>query len=361
VYLKKISRDKDEFMQSLMTLLFALTIFPQWGFAKGPAKSEKSVQKICKSIEKRQKKENDRELEDAARACFSSKDVNRLDLVRGLSRLANKDAAGLFLTTSNRLEFVAKHLETLREILINADDWSRPTPQLQISEGLAELSGFAWDSSHNRIFGISDESAQLVRISVSDLTKEFFKVDGLQTVDTEALLFAPDGQVWIMDIGDNKGKRDFVAVHTFDPDKIQNGRVKIEHSFRIRYPNGKRPNVEAAFIHKDHLFLIQKTLYQPAEIFKVAITKEDELQAESAGFLPAGSPISDVSFDASTGRLFALGWFDLREIVGWQEGVVGSARLIFEDFLGQQEALTIDPHTGATFIGAEDGSIYIRR
>lgn len=345
----------------LLALTASLAIVAVAAPATENASLGKTFRKVCDSVEERAAGTGDAELAAAARGCAQAPAPGALRLVRELARLARKDAqaAPSRRAAGERLEFLSDALGKLRKALVKSTEWRRPPAAHDVSAGIRELSGLTFDSKRNALFGIGDERPRLARLNpAARFAIEFLDVDGVRIVDTEAVIAAPDGKIWIMDTGDNHHERASAAAYVVDPDRAVRGRVTPERRVTIRYPHGRRPDVEAAFFHGNALYLIEKTPYRPAELFGANLTVgRDELAMRSLGFLPAGSPISDASLDPASGRLFVVGWFDVREIVDWARGSRFD-RILAENFFGQQEGLALDPRNAAFFLGTEEGLIF---
>ncbi|GAA5114457.1 hypothetical protein [Haloechinothrix salitolerans] len=96
---------------------------------------------------------------------------------------------------------------------------------------LTELSGLAADESW--WYGVPDGGSSL-KVYVLDRSCAVRKVitGGIDPYDVEDLALATDGTLWLADTGDNRSKRDTVAVHTLRPD----GTARM---YRLTYPDGK--------------------------------------------------------------------------------------------------------------------------
>lgn len=113
--------------------------------------------------------------------------------------------------------------------------------------GLAEASGLTASVLHDGVVWVVEDSGKpIVRAydpsgaqvgSVRFAASDVFAGDNR---DTESLAMGPGPTLWSADIGDNKGVRETVLVHTTpEPDELGD-RVVTAVSYRFRFPDGPR-------------------------------------------------------------------------------------------------------------------------
>ncbi|MEU5692697.1 hypothetical protein [Actinosynnema sp. NPDC020468] len=106
------------------------------------------------------------------------------------------------------------------------------TTVCQVSDPvLEELSGLASDGTS--WFAVNDSDDGAVRVQVLDRSCAVTRTitGGADPYDVEDLALAPDGTLWLADIGDNQRRRPTVALHALAPD----GGSRL---YRFTYPDG---------------------------------------------------------------------------------------------------------------------------
>lgn len=120
-----------------------------------------------------------------------------------------------------------------------------------LDERVDESSGLACSREHpNLIYTLNDEDGPLFAIDAqTGETVGTFSVAERKLRDPEALSMGLDGELWIADIGDSRGKKKAFALYALpEPGPGDHGPVPAT-KYRIKYPDGSRPDAEAFLVH----------------------------------------------------------------------------------------------------------------
>jgi DNA-binding beta-propeller fold protein YncE len=123
---------------------------------------------------------------------------------------------------------------------------------VHLSDGrVDESSGLACSAVHaNVLYTLNDEDGPLFAIDgrTGD-TIGTFSVADRKLRDPEALSLAPDGTLWIADIGADRAKKKAFALYALaEPGPGDHGALPAT-KYRIKYPDGSRPDAEAILVH----------------------------------------------------------------------------------------------------------------
>ncbi|MCX4714357.1 WD40 repeat domain-containing protein [Streptomyces virginiae] len=171
--------------------------------------------------------------------------------------------------------------------------------------------------------------------------------------DVEAISLGPDGQLYVGDIGDNRGGTwDHVWIYRF-PEPKQLGDVTVEATqFTVKYADGAR-NAESLMVHPvtGRVYIASKDenkggLYEgPAEL--------------STGGTNVFRRVADVpwvtdgAFSPDGTRLTLRGYFTARTYP-WKDGLpVGEGERVDAPWQGQAESVTYTPDGATLMFGAE--------
>ena len=100
-------------------------------------------------------------------------------------------------------------------------------------------------------------------------------VIGAKNKDWEAIVVGKEGQVWILDVGDNGAKRKKVSLHRFDPRDIVDGKVNVNRTIKVKYPNGARDVEAAVYVGRlDKILLIGKRYFKKAPVAWVDVSAD---------------------------------------------------------------------------------------
>ncbi|WP_405439877.1 WD40 repeat domain-containing protein [Streptomyces avidinii] len=225
-------------------------------------------------------------------------------------------------------------------------------PRIKESSGLAASRihpGVYW--THND----SDDGPYIYAVdSATGRTVARVTLTGIGTPrDVEAISLGADGQLYVGDIGDNRGGTwDHVWIYRF-PEPKQLGDVTVKATqFTVKYADGPR-NAEALMVHPvtGRVYIASKDenkggLYEgPAEL--------------SAGGANVFRRVADVpwvtdgTFSPDGTRLTLRGYFMARTYP-WKDGLpVGGGERVDAPWQGQAESVTYTPDGSTLMFGAE--------
>ncbi|MCX5272076.1 WD40 repeat domain-containing protein [Streptomyces virginiae] len=225
-------------------------------------------------------------------------------------------------------------------------------PRIKESSGLAASRihpGVYW--THND----SDDGPFIYAVdSASGRTVARVTLKGIgKPRDVEAISLGPDGQLYVGDIGDNRGGTwDHVWIYRF-PEPKQLGDVTVEATqFTVKYADGAR-NAESLMVHPvtGRVYIASKDenkggLYEgPAEL--------------STGGTNVFRRVADVpwvtdgAFSPDGTRLTLRGYFTARTYP-WKDGLpVGEGERVDAPWQGQAESVTYTPDGATLMFGAE--------
>ncbi|MFI8344384.1 WD40 repeat domain-containing protein [Streptomyces sp. NPDC085639] len=233
-----------------------------------------------------------------------------------------------------------------------ASSFTISDPRIKESSGLAASRihpGVYW--THND----SDDGPYIYAVdSTTGRTVARVTLTGIgKPRDVEAISLGPDGQLYVGDIGDNRGGTwDHVWIYRF-PEPKQLGDVTVKAAqFTVKYADGAR-NAEALMVHPvtGRVYIASKDenkggLYEgPAEL--------------SAGGTNVFRRVADVpwvtdgAFSPDGTRLTLRGYFMARTYP-WKDGLpVGEGERVDAPWQGQAESVTYTPDGATLMFGAE--------
>lgn len=127
---------------------------------------------------------------------------------------------------------------------------------------LAELSGLGADGES--WYATNDGGTQLeVYVLDTNCSVRDVITSGTDPYDIEDLAVGQDGRVWLADTGDNRMRRNTVAIHVLSPD----GGSTLH---RLTYPDGPR-DAEALLLDRDSTpYVVTKSPFGDSEVFRPA-------------------------------------------------------------------------------------------
>jgi hypothetical protein len=145
----------------------------------------------------------------------------------------------------------------------NQPDGASPAPVDECvlrDSRLSELSGLAADAQFR--YAVSDGGSRLqVLVLRRDCTVARVITAAVDPFDVEDLALAPDGNLWLADIGDNDRKRGTVAVHVLP----QNGPPELH---RMTYPDGPH-DAEALLLDRLGVpYIVTKEAFGGAGVYR---------------------------------------------------------------------------------------------
>ncbi|AOS62530.1 hypothetical protein [Actinoalloteichus hymeniacidonis] len=138
-----------------------------------------------------------------------------------------------------------------------------PVPSCVITDpAITMLSGLVSDGEHWYVVNDHDPFVQVFVLN-RDCSVERVLTTGIDHYDVGDLAMAPDGVLWVAETGDNRMRRETVALISVTPD----GQSALH---RLTYPDGPR-DAEALLIGSDGIpYIVTKELLGPAEIYRPA-------------------------------------------------------------------------------------------
>ncbi|MGW6575871.1 WD40 repeat domain-containing protein [Streptomyces sp. NPDC054945] len=171
--------------------------------------------------------------------------------------------------------------------------------------------------------------------------------------DVEAISLGPDGQLYVGDIGDNRGGTwDHVWIYRF-PEPKQLGDVTVEAAqFTVKYADGPR-NAESLMVHPvtGRVYIASKDenkggLYEGPAQLSTGGTNEFRRVADVPW-------VTDGAFSPDGTRLTLRGYFAARTYP-WKDGLpVGEGERVDAPWQGQAESVTYTPDGSTLMFGAE--------
>ena len=231
-----------------------------------------------------------------------------------------------------------------------------PVQILDLSNQLRELSGFAYDSQRGTVWSLSDKGngAALYEINLQTKTARYVQVLGVHDLDWEGLVF--DGDIlWILDTGNNKGKRQTVRLLGIRSSDLDQKTVSVFAQVAVEWPK-KPQDVESGYVQGNEMILITKEPKHGPRFYSVDLHSKKSQVAQKIGELSKMPSVSDaVVFKKS---LYLLTDKGLYRVHHYAEGLGGDAELVNDTFSGEFEALTHLP-TGEFLIGNESGQLFL--
>jgi len=201
---------------------------------------------------------------------------------------------------------------------------------------------------------------KLARVRLEDNDISLIDIAGVENIDWEALILTADGDLWILDVGDNDAKRDNIKLFRVRPDLIDETRIlDVLQIIHVSYPEGPM-DVEAAVMRDERIYLFEKISiveFKKARIVSVDVSGDSEISqtAMAEGRLPVIFSITDASLSPE-GVLYLLTYYGIFECYFWQKEYSFSLMSKFF-FLGQQESMAV-MGSNLFLVGVETGNFY---
>ena len=131
--------------------------------------------------------------------------------------------------------------------------------------------------------------------------------------DWEDIATDDAGNLYVGNIGNNKGKRPYLEVYRLpepDPSKFDRNNppaaLGVQRVWRLRFP-AEPLNCEALFIHNGHGYVISKLFTNsPAEVYRFPLDRPGEVVLEKVAQLPIRAPVAGADLSADAARLAVL-------------------------------------------------------
>lgn len=232
-----------------------------------------------------------------------------------------------------------------------------------VSPAISEVSSVVYDPEQDTawVHGDSGTPAEIGRLQLSKNETDIIAISGAANIDWEAMVLTDDGNLWILDVGDNLASREDITCYRVNPALLDESMVlEVLQTITLSYPEGPM-DVEAAVFKDGRIYLFEKISiveFRKARIVSIDVSPgaETDQVAEEEGWLPVIVSITDASISPE-GDLYVLTYYGIFKCFFWQE----KPRLsVFSKFffLGQQEAMAA---LGKNFflVGVETGKFYL--
>jgi hypothetical protein len=251
-------------------------------------------------------------------------------LMRGVRRL------GLLLLTVVFLALVPTVAAAEDTIAFTVDD-----------ARITESSGLAVDPAGNLYWTVNDSGDRGVAYGIGlDGTVQGTLNFRAQPEDVEAVAWHED-RLYIADIGDNNGERDFVRLYFFTNPRA-NGLTVTYHAYDFRYPDGQH-NAETLLVDESgRLFIVTKG--QKAGIYEAPAKPEREGVNELEKVGSAPSNVTDGTFLPGGDRIALLTYNSVEVIDATSYEVMDSAPIPDQP---QAESLTLSLDQKSLLVGSE--------
>lgn len=226
---------------------------------------------------------------------------------------------------------------------------------------ITESSGLAASRSHPGVYWThndSDDGPYVYGVdAATGRTVARLTLTGIgRPRDVEAISLGPDGQLYVGDIGDNRGGTwDHVWIYRFpEPKALGDATVRAEQ-FTVVYEDGPR-DAEALMVHPvtGRVYIASKKesgggLYEGPE----RLSTGGRNVFRRVGDVPW---VTDGAFSPDGSRLTLRGYFSARTY-GWQDGrLQGGGEPVSAPWQGQAESVTYAADGSALMFGAEGAS-----
>jgi DNA-binding beta-propeller fold protein YncE len=212
---------------------------------------------------------------------------------------------------------------------------------------ITESSGLAVDPAGNLYWTVNDSGDRGVAYGIG----LDGKVQGTLNFrarprDVEAVAVHED-RLYIADIGDNDGQRDFVRVYFFNNPRA-NGLTVTYHAYDFRYPDGPQDAETLLVDESGRLFIVTKG--QEAAVYEAPAKPDREgfNDLEQVGSAP--SNVTDGTFLPGGDRIALLTYNSVEVLDATSYEVMASARIPDQP---QAESLTLSLDEGSLLVGSE--------
>jgi len=308
--------------------------------------------KICSEIKEFAQKEKDNRLSQAhKRHCLEPKEPQISGLIGAFYHMGI-DLKG---NDSKKRDFYNLKLAEISLLTQLKPDYKTPPVKWDINGSIFELSGFAPDYKNNKVWSLGDSGtgAFIANLDLATSKTQRIKVYRARNVDWEALVFAEEGQLLLLDVGDNKRVRRSVSLYEVNTNEVRNNSVGAKR-FDFSYPE-RAMDCEAAVVMDHVLYLFEKVYFEKPRVYAMDLRK-NPLQPKLLGRLPVMGLITDASLTRDN-RLFVLTYQGVDEVENWRHLEKAKIKSIINDQFGQIEALAALSPT-QFLIGREDGKIF---
>jgi hypothetical protein len=212
---------------------------------------------------------------------------------------------------------------------------------------ITESSGLATDSGGNLYWTVNDSGDRGVAYGIGlDGTVQGTLNFRAQPKDVEAVAVARD-QLYVADIGDNDGQRDFVRVYRFSNPRA-NGLTVSYRAYDFRYPDGSH-NAETLLVDESgRLFIVTKG--RKAAIYEAPANPKRRSVNELEKVGSAPSNVTDGTFLPGGERIALLTYSSVQVIDAKNYQVVVSAPIPEQP---QAESLTLSMDQTSLLVGSE--------
>lgn len=227
---------------------------------------------------------------------------------------------------------------------------SPPSAAFSSSE-IDESSGIIKSRRYPNIFWTHNDSGDTARIFAihedGKLVTEV-KVAGAENVDWEDITMGEQGQIYLCDIGNNKGKaRDDVAIYLIpEPNPDTDKSVEVIRKIQFRYKSLSRIDAEACFFASGKIYILTKHRQPLTELYRLDPAKEDQV-AEKIAEYPMMGMVTGADVSADGKRLVVLTYMDVHlfEKPKGNDNYLAGVHKTIDLFFGQAEGIAFNDAT----------------
>lgn len=191
-----------------------------------------------------------------------------------------------------------------------------------------ESSGLAYDAQRGTLLTNNDSGGQpeLYEMDLVGNLLSTIKIPNAQNVDWEDLAKAPDGTLYIGDLGNNANQRRDLTIYAFSPEAKTTAAIHVRYADQYTFPpppDARNFDCEAFFYYKSHLYLFSKNRSKTNQFVKLyespAQPGNYTLAVKDSVLVKAQVTAADVN---PSGTAFALLTYGKILIFGIEEGKI---------------------------------------
>lgn len=181
--------------------------------------------------------------------------------------------------------------------IVTSASASLPTPPANVGS----ITGAAWDAGKNRLWLAGDQAQSGTIVGVSEGDQEVSITFHADLTSVQGLAVA-NGALYVGDIGDEAGEREFISVYRFADTGPSSG--KKFFAYDLAYPDGAKLHATALMVARDGTFYVVTDGEEPGLFVAEAPSRTDVNIMQRVGDAPKG--VTDaVMVDNLTAALYS--------------------------------------------------------